>query len=74
MGRPRTVWWSDMPSTVTSVDVIAPCKTWERRMRCKEAALKPFDGTLRVKARPVAPDQRPEASLAWWWGNPPCEA
>ena len=26
------------------------------------------------KARPVAPDQRPEASLAWWRGNPYCEA
>src|SRR5262245_66292940 len=26
---------------------------------------KPFVGALRVEARPVAPDQRPEASLAW---------
>src|SRR5262249_6677936 len=35
---------------------------------------KPFVGTLRVKARPVAPDQRPEASLASGRGKPHGEA
>ncbi len=29
-------------------------------------------GTLLVE--PVEPDQQLEASLAWWWGNPSCEA
>ena len=39
-------------------------QAWERRMRCKDTALKPLVGTLRVEARPAEPDQRPEASLA----------
>src|SRR5262249_36525420 len=55
-----------------SVDVIAPSKLgkggWDVR-----STPKPFVGTLRVKARPVAPDQRLEASLASRWGNPPGE-
>ena len=48
---------------------IAPSEAWERRMRCKEATLKPLEGTLRVKARPAEPDQQPEASLASWAGD-----
>jgi hypothetical protein len=31
---------------------IAPSEAWERRMRCKEADRKPFDGTLRVESPP----------------------
>ena len=38
-------------------------------MRCKETTLKPFEGTLRVKARPETSDQRLEASLALRWGD-----
>jgi hypothetical protein len=26
------------------------------------------------QARPVASGRRPEASLAWWWSDPSCEA
>ena len=29
---------------------IVPSKAWEGRMRCKDAALKPFVGTLRVES------------------------
>ena len=36
--------------------------------------LKPFAETLRVQSRLAKLDQQPEASLAWWWGNPSCEA
>jgi hypothetical protein len=43
-------------------------------MRCKEANLKPFNGTLRVEARPVVSDQQLEASLASSWGDPLGEA
>ena len=43
-------------------------------MRCKEALGNLSFKTLRVKARPVAPDQRPGASLAWGVGTPHCEA
>src|SRR5262249_43195220 len=38
------------------------------------APRKPFVGTLRVEARPVASDQRLEASLASGRGDPPGEA
>jgi hypothetical protein len=26
------------------------------------------------QSHPVEPGWQPEASHAWWWGNPPCEA
>jgi len=26
------------------------------------------------QSRLAKPGQQPEASLAWWWGDPPCEA
>jgi hypothetical protein len=26
------------------------------------------------QSHPVEPGRQPEASHAWWWGNPPCEA
>ena len=35
---------------VLEVDVIVPSKAWERGMRCKDATLKPFVGTLRVES------------------------
>ena len=36
---------------------------------------KPFIGTLWVnESHPAELGQQPEASLAWWRGNPPCEA
>ena len=36
---------------------------------------KPFAGTRQgTKSRLAKPGQQPEASLAWWWGDPPCEA
>jgi hypothetical protein len=49
----------------------APGEAWERRMD----NLKPFVRTQRVisPARTRLASQ-PEASLAWRWGNPPCEA
>src|SRR5262249_50553532 len=49
---------------VNSVDVIAPSKAWGRRMRCKEALGNLPSEPCGWKARPVAPDQRLEASLA----------
>jgi hypothetical protein len=37
--------------------------------------LKPFVGNpAGNQSRPVELDQQPEASLAWWVGNCPCEA
>ena len=37
--------------------------------------LKPFVGNpAGNQSRPVELDQQPEASLAWWAGNCPCEA
>ena len=45
----------------------------ERRKRLETR--KPFIATLRVnESRPAKLGQQPEASLAWWRGNPPCEA
>ena len=35
---------------LAEVDFIVPSKAWERGMRCKEADLKPFVGTLRVES------------------------
>jgi hypothetical protein len=57
----------------TAVDVIAPSKLGKGGWDVTSTP-KPFVGTLRVKARPVTPDQRLEASLAPRWGNPPGEA
>jgi len=37
--------------------------------------LKPFRwNPAGNQSRPVEPDQQPEASLAWWVGDHPCEA
>jgi hypothetical protein len=27
-----------------------------------------------IESRPVEPGRQPEASLAWWWSDPRCEA
>ena len=40
-------------------------KAWEGRMRCRKLIRNPSAEPCGWKARPVAPDQRPEASLAW---------
>src|SRR5208337_1953408 len=41
----------------------------------KEDSLKPFRwNPAGNQSRPVEPDQQPEASLAWWVGDHPCEA
>src|SRR5271166_4109173 len=38
-------------------------------------SLKPFRwNPAGDRSRPVEPDQQPEASLAWWVGDHPCEA
>jgi hypothetical protein len=47
-------------------------KAQERRIATN---LKPFVGNpAGNQSRPVELDQRPEASLAWWVGDHPCEA
>jgi len=40
-------------------------KAWEGRMRCRKQIRNLSAEPCGWKARPVAPDQRPEASLAW---------
>ena len=42
--RPCVCW------LCASVDFIVPSEAWEGRMRCRDAALKPFVGTLRVES------------------------
>jgi hypothetical protein len=37
---------------VVEVDAIVPSEAWERRMRCREANLKPLIGVLRVESPP----------------------
>src|SRR5208337_786781 len=40
-----------------------------------DGSLKPFRwNPAGNQSRPVEPDQQPEASLAWWVGDHPCEA
>ena len=47
-------------------------KARERRI---VGSLKPFRwNPAGNQSRPVEPDQQPEASLAWWVGDHPCEA
>ena len=47
----------------------------EARERRIVGSLKPFRwNPAGNQSRPVEPDQQPEASLAWWVGNHPCEA
>ena len=36
--------------SVSAVDFLVPSKAWERGMRCKDATLRPFVGTLRVES------------------------
>ena len=50
---------------------IAPRSSGEEDSR----SLKPFRwNPAGNQSRPVEPDQQPEASLAWWVGDHPCEA
>ena len=47
----------------------------EARGRRIVGSLKPFRwNPAGNQSRPVEPDQQPEASLAWWVGDHPCEA
>ena len=47
----------------------------EARERRIVGSLKPFRwNPAGNQSRPVEPDQQPEASLAWWVGDHPCEA
>src|SRR5271165_1808038 len=47
----------------------------EARERRIVGNLKPFRwNPAGNQSRPVEPDQQPEASLAWWVGDHPCEA
>ncbi len=47
----------------------------EARERRIVGSLKPFRwNPAGNQSRPVELDQQPEASLAWWVGNRPCEA
>ncbi len=50
---------------------LAPRSSGEEDSR----SLKPFRwNPAGNQSRPVEPDQQPEASLAWWVGDHPCEA
>ena len=47
----------------------------EAREKRIVGSLKPFRwNPAGNQSRPVEPDQQPEASLAWWVGDHPCEA
>src|SRR5271157_3388487 len=47
----------------------------EARERRIVTTVKPFRwNPAGNQSRPVEPDQQPEASLAWWVGDHPCEA
>ena len=54
-------------------------QVWPRAKKARErrivGSLKPFRwNPAGNQSRPVEPDQQPEASLAWWVGDHPCEA
>ena len=52
-----------------------PTSRQEARERRIVGSLKPFRwNPAGNQSRPVEPDQQPEASLAWWVGDHPCEA
>ena len=58
--------------TDLKTDLILHKKAQERRIASN---LKPFVGNpAGNQSRPVELDQQPEASLAWWVGDHPCEA
>ena len=46
----RSVKEETAKNLLAEVDFIVPSKAWEGRMRCKEANLKPFVGTLWVES------------------------
>ena len=53
-------------------DLTSRQESSERRI---VGSLKPFRwNPAGNQSRPVEPDQQPEASLAWWVGDHPCEA
>ena len=52
-----------------------PVSTTKARERRIVGSLKPFRwNPTGNQSRPVEPEQQPEASLAWWVGDHPCEA
>ena len=57
---------------VYTIGLTCAKKARERRI---VISLKPFRwNPAGNQSRPVEPDQQPEASLAWWVGDHPCEA
>jgi hypothetical protein len=72
-GEPASIAAPQAP-VATAVDVIAPSKLGKGGRDVTSTPRNPFVGTLRVEARPVASDQRLEASLASKRGNLPGEA
>ena len=60
------------PNCPRTNELILPLEARERRI---DGSLKPFRwNPAGNQSRPVEPDQQPEASLAWWVGDHPCEA
>ena len=68
------------PKVFTSTDIersILKALTSRKKARERRivGSLKPFRwNPAGNQSRPVEPDQQPEASLAWWVGDHPCEA
>ena len=74
-------WWvGDHPCGKSGVSSsFLPEKTNRHRARSSgeedSQSLKPIRwNPAGNQSRPVEPDQQPEASLAWWVGDHPCEA
>ena len=68
---------SSVSRAVVVVHHAKRCSDIARRSSGEEdsRSLKPFRwNPAGNQSRPVEPDQQPEASLAWWVGDHPCEA
>src|SRR5271166_3955928 len=66
---------TSLPDTWVGNHPGLPGSRQEARERRIVGSLKPFRwNPAGNQSRPVEPDQQPEASLAWWVGDHPCEA
>src|SRR5208337_2200730 len=66
---------TSLPDPGWATTQVYPARAKKARERRIVGNLKPFRwNPAGNQSRPVEPDQQPEASLAWWVGDHPCEA
>ena len=72
---PIEPWWETSPARTPLQELgMASLRQVNSGEEEETRTRKPFIEILRDESRLAKLDQQPEASLAWWWGDPSCEA